>query len=96
MAAHAELTAATSACAVVYAPQDGWRIGIDVTAASSGCGGGGGGGVYSSNGSGNGADSADGADPISASRAIGLSLPIGCSNVGRLISFPAPESDDDD
>ena len=78
MAAHAELTGGDLRVrAVVYAPQDGWRIGIDVTeplhpasvkAAEPGEG------YIHPNGSGNGADSADGADPIRASRAIGLSV----------------------
>ncbi|MFD6700064.1 MULTISPECIES: hydroxymethylbilane synthase [unclassified Microbacterium] len=78
MAAHAELIGGDLRVrAVVYAPHDGWRIGLDVTeplhpasvkAAEPGEE------YIHPNGSGNGADSADGADPISASRAIGLSL----------------------
>lgn len=63
--------------AVVYAPHDGWRIGLDVTeplwqdsveAANAPEG------YIHPNGSGNGADSADGADPIRAARRIGLSV----------------------
>lgn len=78
MAAHAEIVDGDLRVrAVVYAPRDGWRIGIDVTeplhpdsvkAAAPGEE------YIHPNGSGNGADSADGADPISASRAIGLSV----------------------
>jgi hydroxymethylbilane synthase len=78
MAAHAELVDGDLRVrAVVYAPHDGWRIGIDVTeplhpdsvkAMVPGEE------YIHPNGSGNGADSADGADPIRASRAIGLSV----------------------
>ncbi|MGN8025380.1 hydroxymethylbilane synthase [Microbacterium sp. 22242] len=58
--------------AVVYAPHDGWRIGIDVAETLNA-------GYLDEeyirqHGSGNGADSADGADPISAARRIGLSV----------------------
>lgn len=78
MAAHAVLEGGDLRVrAVVYAPQDGWRIGIDVTealrpahveaeaSAEE---------YIHANGSGNGADSADGADPIAAAREIGLSV----------------------
>ncbi|MBS1698470.1 MAG: hydroxymethylbilane synthase [Actinobacteria bacterium] len=78
MAAHAERTGGDLRVrAVVYAPQDGWRIGIDVTEALRPGGveaEGAPGGYIRANGSGNGADSADGADPISAARGIGLSV----------------------
>ncbi|MDR6866882.1 hydroxymethylbilane synthase [Microbacterium resistens] len=53
--------------AVVYAPADEWRIGLDVTEPLPG-------GYIHQNGSGNGAGAADGADPISAARDIGSSL----------------------
>ena len=78
MAAHAELIGGDLRVrAVVYAPHDGWRIGLDVTeplhpasvkAAEPGEE------YIHPNGSGNGADSADGADPIRAARRIGLSV----------------------
>lgn len=78
MAAHAELSGGDLRVrAVVYAPHDGWRIGIDVTEALRP------GSVEAAglaeeyihrDGRGNGADSADGADPISAAREIGLSV----------------------
>lgn len=78
MAAHAVVEGADLRVrAVVYSPHDGWRIGIDVTrplrpgsvqatGASEE--------YIQANGSGNGADSADGADPIAAAREIGLSV----------------------
>ncbi len=78
MAAHAEIIDGDLRVrAVVYAPHDGWRIGIDVTEPlhpDSVKAGAPGEEYIHPNGSGNGADSADGADPISASRAIGLSV----------------------
>lgn len=53
--------------AVVYAPADEWRIGLDVTEPLNG-------GYIRQNGSGNGAFTADGADPISASREVGFAV----------------------
>lgn len=53
--------------AVVYAPHEEWRIGIDVTEALNG-------GYIRQNGSSNGADAADGADPISAAREMGFAV----------------------
>lgn len=78
MAAHAELSGADLRVrAVVYAPHDGWRIGIDVTEAlrpgtveAEGSAE----EYIQANGRGNGADSADGADPIAAAREIGSSV----------------------
>ncbi|MDQ4213364.1 hydroxymethylbilane synthase [Microbacterium sp. ASV81] len=63
--------------AVVYAPHDGWRIGLDVTEALHPAGVDAGNldeEYIHPNGSGNGADSADGADPIGAARRIGFSV----------------------
>lgn len=78
MAAHAAVEGRTLRVrAVVYAPHDGWRIGLDVTEPLPG------GHPYADirpegyihpNGSGNGADAADGAGPIGAARRIGLSV----------------------
>ncbi|MBS1907632.1 MAG: hydroxymethylbilane synthase [Actinobacteria bacterium] len=78
MAAHAVLEGGDLRVrAVVYAPQDGWRIGLDVTESlrpASVEAPGAAEGYIHPNGSGNGADSADGADPIHAARRIGLSV----------------------
>lgn len=52
---------------VVYASDGGRRIGLDVTEPLNG-------GYIRRSGSGNGADAADGADPISAARALGLAV----------------------
>lgn len=68
MAVHAQVEGeALRVRAVVYAPADGWRIGVDVTEPLNG-------GYIHQNGSGNGADAAGGADPIAAARTIGLSV----------------------
>lgn len=53
--------------AVVYAPHEEWRIGLDVTEPLNG-------GYIRQNGSSNGADAADGADPITAAREIGFAV----------------------
>lgn len=78
MAAHALVEGDTVRVrAVVYAPKDGWRIGVDVTEPLHA------GSVERGNpdqeyihadGRGNGADSAGGADPIRAARSIGLAV----------------------
>ncbi len=52
---------------VVYAPDGGRRIGLDVTEALNGE-------YIHRNGSGNGADAADGADPMHAARELGLAV----------------------
>lgn len=68
MAAHAVLSGdELRVRAVVYAPDGGRRIGLDVTESLNG-------GYIRRNGSGNGADAADGADPMHAMRAFGMSV----------------------
>lgn len=68
MAAHAAVTGSSVRVrTVVYAPDGGRRIGLDVTEDLNGE-------YIRRNGSGNGADAADGADPMHAARALGLTL----------------------
>lgn len=68
MAAHAVVDGASVRIrAVVYAPEDDRRIGLDVTESLHG-------GYIRQNGSGDGANAADGADPNHAAREIGLSV----------------------
>ncbi|MGB4136979.1 MAG: hydroxymethylbilane synthase [Microbacterium sp.] len=68
MAAHAALAdGALRVRAVVYAPDGGRRIALDVTESLNE-------GYIRPNGSGNGADAADGADPMHAARAFGMSV----------------------
>ncbi len=68
MAAHAVVTGdAVRIRTVVYAPEGERRIGLDVTESLNG-------GYIRVNGSGNGAKTADGADPNHAAREIGLSV----------------------
>ncbi len=68
MAAHAVVTdGAVRVRTVVYAADGGQRIGLDVTESLNGE-------YIRRNGSGNGADTADGADPMHAARALGLIL----------------------
>ncbi|WP_217180614.1 hydroxymethylbilane synthase [Streptomyces sp. AC495_CC817] len=68
MAAHAAITGdEVRVRTVVYAPDGAQRIGLDVTEVLNG-------GYIRRNGSGNGADAADGADPMHAARALGLTL----------------------
>lgn len=68
MAAHAEVSGASVRIrAIVYEPDGDRRIGLDVTESLNG-------GYIRQNGSGNGADAADGADPMSAARALGLAV----------------------
>jgi hydroxymethylbilane synthase len=68
MAAHAEVQgAAIRVRTVVYAPDGSRRIGLDVTEALNGE-------YIRRNGSGNGADAADGADPMHAARELGLAV----------------------
>ncbi|GAA4488484.1 hydroxymethylbilane synthase [Microbacterium panaciterrae] len=80
--------------AVVYAPHDGWRIGLDIAEAldtrtlHEG--------YIHPNGSGNGADSADGADPISAARRIGLSVAHRLLERGAADLLPLPSPDGHD
>ncbi len=80
--------------AVVYAPHDGWRIGLDVAEP-----------LGTENldqeyirqgGSGNGADSADGADPISAARRIGFSVAHRLLERGAADLLPRSRPDDHD
>ena len=68
MAAHAQVTGDSIRIrSVVYEPAGTGRIGIDVTESLNG-------GYIRRNGSGNGADAADGADPMHAARELGLTL----------------------
>ncbi|WP_341977200.1 hydroxymethylbilane synthase [Microbacterium sp. LWO13-1.2] len=68
MAAHAVVTGASVRVrTVVYSPDDGRRIGLDVTETLNGE-------YIRRNGSGNGADAADGADPMHAARLLGLTV----------------------
>lgn len=68
MAAHAAGDGASMRVrTVVYEPHGGRRIGLDVTESLNGE-------YIRRNGSGNGADAADGADPMHAARALGLTL----------------------
>ncbi|MGF3056260.1 hydroxymethylbilane synthase [Microbacterium sp. YY-01] len=68
MAAHASVTNnILRVRAVVYAPADGWRIGLDVTETLNG-------GYIQGNGSGNGADTVDGAHPIVAAEQVGFDI----------------------
>ncbi|MBO9625054.1 MAG: hydroxymethylbilane synthase [Microbacterium sp.] len=68
MAAHAAVTGSeVRVRTVVYAPDGAQRIGLDVTESLNGE-------YIRRNGSGNGADAADGADPMPAARALGLIL----------------------
>ena len=68
MAAHAVLSGdEIRVRTVVYAPEGGRRIGLDVTEVLNGE-------YIRRNGSGNGADAADGADPMHAARELGLTL----------------------
>lgn len=68
MAAHAAVTdGEVRVRTVVYAPDGAQRIGLDVTESLSG-------GYIQRNGSGNGADAADGADPMTAAREIGFTV----------------------
>lgn len=68
MAAHAVVSGgAVRVRTVVYAPRGAQRIGLDVTEPLNGE-------YIHRNGSGNGADAADGADPTRAARALGLIL----------------------
>ncbi|HCS61386.1 MAG TPA: hydroxymethylbilane synthase [Microbacterium sp.] len=68
MAAHAVVTGdSVRIRTIVYAPEGERRIGLDVTEYLNG-------GYIRGNGSGNGADTADGADPNHAAREIGLSV----------------------
>ncbi|WP_243229400.1 hydroxymethylbilane synthase [Microbacterium sp. CIAB417] len=68
MAAHAVVAGdSVRVRTVVYAPDGGRRIGLDVTEDLNG-------GYIHLNGSGNGADAADGADPMHTAREIGLSV----------------------
>lgn len=68
MAAHAVVTGASVRVrTVVYSPDDGRRIGLDVTETLDGE-------YIRRNGSGNGADAADGADPMHAARLLGLTV----------------------
>lgn len=68
MAAHAAVQGSSVRVrTVVYAPDGGRRIGLDVTEDLNGE-------YIRRSGSGNGADAADGADPMHAARALGLNL----------------------
>lgn len=68
MAAHAVVTGASVRVrTVVYSPDDGRRIGLDVTETLNGE-------YIRRNGSGNGADAADGAGPMHAARLLGLTV----------------------
>lgn len=68
MAAHAAVRGSSVRVrTVVYAPDGGRRIGLDVTEDLNGE-------YIRRSGSGNGADAADGADPMHAARALGLNL----------------------
>lgn len=68
MAAHAAVTGSSVRVrTVVYAPDGSQRIGLDVTEALNGE-------YIRRSGSGNGADAADGADPMHAARALGFDL----------------------
>jgi hydroxymethylbilane synthase len=80
--------------AVVYAPHDGWRIGLDIAEPM---------GVQNldeeyirQRGSGNGADSADGADPVGAARRIGLSVAHRLLERGAADLLPRSRPDDHD
>ena len=80
--------------AVVYAPRDGWRIGLDVAEPLNAQ-------ILDEeyirpNGSGNGADSADGADPIRAARRIGLSVAHRLLERGAADLLPHSRPDDHD
>jgi hydroxymethylbilane synthase len=68
MAAHAAVSGeSVRVRTVVYAPDGAQRVGLDVTEAVNGE-------YIRRNGSGNGADAADGADPMHAARELGLTL----------------------
>jgi hydroxymethylbilane synthase len=68
MAAHAVVDGrSVRVRSVVYAPDGSRRIGMDVTEVLNGE-------YIRVNGSGNGADAADGADPMRAARELGLSV----------------------
>ncbi|GAA5146433.1 hydroxymethylbilane synthase [Microbacterium pseudoresistens] len=75
--------------AVVYAPGDGWRIGLDVTQTL-------GEGYIRQNGSGNDADAADGADPIFAARELGFSVARRLLERGAADLLPHDHPDDHD
>lgn len=86
MAAHAVVEGGNLRVrAVVYAPADGWRIGLDVTEPLDG-------GYIHQNGGGNGADAADGAGPIAAARGIGLSVAHRLLERGAADLLPAPQT----